>query len=42
MDKYLHGDKSQLAEGKIIIPTLAIKSDNVADFSAKLKKLLGQ
>jgi ribose transport system substrate-binding protein len=42
MDKYLHGDKSQLADGKIIVPTLSIKSDNVADFSAKLKKLLGK
>jgi ribose transport system substrate-binding protein len=42
MDKYLHGDKSQLADGKIIVPTLAIKSDNVADFSAKLKQLLGK
>jgi len=42
MDKYLHGDKSQLADGKIIVPTLGIKSDDVAEFSAKLKKLLGK
>jgi ribose transport system substrate-binding protein len=42
MDKYLHGDKSQLADGKIIIPTIGIKKDNVADFSAKLNKLLGK
>jgi len=41
MDKYLHGDKSQLA-GKMYIPTQAIKKDNVADFQAKLKQLLGQ
>jgi ribose transport system substrate-binding protein len=42
MDKYLHGDKSQLADGKMYIPTQAIKKDNVADFQAKLKQLLGQ
>jgi ribose transport system substrate-binding protein len=42
MDKYLHGDKTQLAGGKMYIPTQAIKKDNVADFQAQLKKLLGQ
>jgi hypothetical protein len=42
MDKYLHGDQSQLAGGKMYIPTQAIKKDNVADFQAKLKQLLGQ
>jgi ribose transport system substrate-binding protein len=42
MDKYLRGDQSQLAGGKMFIPTRAIKKDNVADFQAKLKKLLGQ
>jgi len=41
MDKYLHGDKTQLS-GKMYIPTQAIKKDNVADFQAKLKQLLGQ
>ncbi len=41
MDKYLHGDKTQLT-GKMYIPTQAIKKDNVADFQAKLKQLLGQ
>jgi ribose transport system substrate-binding protein len=41
MDKYLHGDKSQLAGGKLYVPTQAIKKDNVADFQAKLKQLLG-
>ena len=41
MDKYLHGDKSVLT-GKMYIPTQAIKKDNVADFQAKLKQLLGQ
>jgi len=42
MDKYLRGDKSQLAGGKIIIPTMVIKKAEVADFEVKLKKLLGQ
>ncbi|MGH7989344.1 MAG: substrate-binding domain-containing protein [Limisphaerales bacterium] len=41
MDKYLHGDKSQLS-GKIYIPTRAITKDNVAEFEAQQKKLLGQ
>ncbi len=42
MAGYLRGDKAALAGGRQIIPTLAIKKDNVADFSARLKKLLGQ
>jgi len=42
MDKYLGGDKTALAGGKQIVPTLAIKKDNVADFQARLKKLLGK
>ncbi|MGA2802060.1 MAG: sugar-binding protein [Verrucomicrobiota bacterium] len=42
MDKYLHGDKTALAGGKIFIPTLEIKKDNVADFQARLKTLLGK
>ena len=44
MDKYLQGDKSQLAGtgGKMFVPTRVIKKDNVADFQAKLKQLLGQ
>lgn len=41
MDKYLHGDKTQLV-GKMFIPTQAIKKDNVADYQAKKKQLLGQ
>jgi ribose transport system substrate-binding protein len=41
MDKYLRGDKSQLS-GKIFIPTRDIKKDNVADYQAELKKILGQ
>jgi ribose transport system substrate-binding protein len=42
MAKYLTGDTSALAGGRQIVPTLAIKQDNVAEFSARLKKLLGQ
>jgi ribose transport system substrate-binding protein len=42
MDKYLHGDKSQLAGGKMFVPTQAIKKDNVGDFQAKLKAILGK
>jgi ribose transport system substrate-binding protein len=43
MDKYLRGDKSVFpAGGKEFIPTLSIKKDSVADFQARLKKLLGK
>jgi ribose transport system substrate-binding protein len=41
MEKYLRGDHSQLA-GKMFIPTRAIKKDNVADYQAEVKKILGQ
>ena len=42
MTKYLQGNKDALAGGKQIVPTLNIKKDNVAEFSARLKKLLGK
>jgi len=42
MAKYLEGDKAALAGGKQIVPTLNIKKDNVAEFSARLKKLVGK
>ena len=42
MAKYLAGDKGSLAGGKQIVPTLAIKKDNVAEFQAHLNKLLGK
>lgn len=42
MDKYLHGDKSQLSDGKIIVPTIAIKKDTAADYIAQQNKLLGK
>jgi len=41
MAKYLGGDKAALAGGTQIVPTLSIRKDNVAEFSARLKKLLG-
>jgi ribose transport system substrate-binding protein len=41
MEKYLQGDKTQLS-GKMFIPTRDIKKDNVADYQAELKKILGQ
>ena len=42
MTKYLQGDKAALAGGKQIVPTLNIKKDNVAEFQARLKKLVGK
>jgi ribose transport system substrate-binding protein len=42
MAKYLGGDKEALAGGKRIIPTLSIKKENVAEFQARLKQLLGK
>jgi len=41
MEKYLNGDHSQL-DGKMFIPTRDIKKDNVADYQADVKKILGQ
>jgi ribose transport system substrate-binding protein len=42
MAKYLGGDKSALAGGVQIVPTLNIKKDNVAEFKARLDKQLGK
>lgn len=42
MANYLRGDKNALAAGKLIVPTLSIRKDNVAEFSAKLKQLLAK
>jgi ribose transport system substrate-binding protein len=42
MAKYVGGDKAALAGGKQIVPTLSIKKDGVAEFSARLKKQLGK
>jgi len=41
MSKYLQGDKASLAEGKVIVPTRSVKKEDVADFQATLKKILG-
>jgi len=40
MGKYLRGDKTQLADGKIFIPTKAVTKDNVAAFQIELKNML--
>jgi ribose transport system substrate-binding protein len=42
MEKYLDGDKSALAGGQLIIPTLNIKKAEAADFAARKQKLLGK
>jgi len=42
MAQYLGGDKSALAGGQQIVPTLSIKKDNVAEFKARLDKQLGK
>ena len=42
MAAYVRGDKSTLAGGTQIIPTLMIKKDSVAEFQARLNKLLGK
>jgi len=42
MSRYLTGHQEALAGGRQIIPTLSIQKGNVAEFSARLKKILGQ
>jgi ribose transport system substrate-binding protein len=42
MGGYLRGDKSQLAAGRILVPTRSITKDNVADFQVELKNLLAK
>ena len=42
MAAYLGGDKSALAGGKQIVPTKSIMKDNVAEFQASMKKILGK
>jgi len=41
MAQYLRGDKSALAGGQQIVPTLNVTKENVAEFQARLKSLLG-
>lgn len=40
MDKYLHGDKTQFADGKILIPSKAITKANLEEYQAVLKNQL--
>jgi len=40
MGKYLRGDKTQLADGEILIPTKAVTNGNVAAFQIELKNIL--
>jgi ribose transport system substrate-binding protein len=42
MDQFLHGDQGAMADGTIIVPTRNIKKDNVGEFQAKLKEILGK
>ncbi len=42
MAKHLQGDKTALAGGRQIVPTLSIRKDSVAEFQARLKKQLGK
>ena len=42
MAKYIGGDKEALAGGKQIVPTVNLKQNNVAEFQARLKQLLGK
>ena len=39
MEKCLHGDKTQLAAGKILIPTQPVTKENVAEIQAYLKTI---
>ncbi len=40
MGEYLRGDKTQLAAGKIFIPTKSVTKNNVADYQIELKIIL--
>ncbi len=42
MAQHLRGDKQALAGGRIIVPTISVRKDNVAAFQARLKELLGK
>jgi ribose transport system substrate-binding protein len=42
LEKYLHGDKSQFGNGKILIPSLEITKSNLADYLAVQKNVLLQ
>jgi len=42
MDKYLHGDKTQLAGEKILIASRVLTKENIAYFQQELKNVLNQ
>ena len=42
MDKYIHGDKSQLAGGKILLPSQTVTKDDLVEFQNWRKTLLLQ
>jgi len=43
MDHYLRGDKSAFpADAKLFIPTVSVKKDNVAEFTANRNKMIGK
>ena len=42
MARYLRGDKKQIADGKLLIPTHTVIKENVADFQVELKTVLRQ
>ena len=42
MAQHLRGDKQALAGGRLIVPTISVKKENVAAFQARLKELLGK
>ena len=42
LERYLHGDKSQFGDGKVLIPSLEITKSNLADYLAVQKNVLLQ
>ena len=42
MEKYLHGDKTQFADGKVVIPSQPITKANLADYLAVQRNVLLQ
>jgi ribose transport system substrate-binding protein len=42
MAQYLRGNTQALAGGRLIVPTLSVRKDNVAEFQARLKELIGK
>ncbi len=42
MAKYLGGDKTQMADGRVFLPAMVITKRNIADFQEGLRKRLGK